>query len=208
MDELLSVDPYADKTAKIYFGIEETPGVPAKEMHYLGEDKRFSAKWANKAHNALGYFLHEPTISQHEKGLDKSEEAARIKAAEVLIELEGILSATLFNVNFGTFMTVECECGFQIKRKMTFLKEGNLVACASCGRQYTYELSDADKTCKFQFMQIPYKCFSCGKEAFIDAHAIEDLPVVVCTYCEAKAKIDVAYQIHPLNEAVGALLEE
>ena len=89
MDELLAVDPHADRTVTVFFGIEETPGVPAADMQPLGEDRRFTQAWGNKAHNALGSFLHEPTIRQSETG-KATEEQARTKASEIADELDFI----------------------------------------------------------------------------------------------------------------------
>jgi hypothetical protein len=54
---LLEVDPHADKSATIAIGVEETYGVPAKEMRLLGEDRRFSLKWANSRHSLPDSFL-------------------------------------------------------------------------------------------------------------------------------------------------------
>src|SRR5437868_10079330 len=41
MDELLEVDPRADKSVTLFAGIEETPGIASKDMKYIGQDKRF-----------------------------------------------------------------------------------------------------------------------------------------------------------------------
>ena len=61
-------DPLADQTAHIAVGIEEEYGMPSKDMQPFGVDHRFTVEWPNKTHNALGSYLHEPTISQHKSG--------------------------------------------------------------------------------------------------------------------------------------------
>lgn len=53
IDELLAVDPMADKTSRISFGKQDALGEPSKSMKYLGEDRRFTVKWANKAQNGF-----------------------------------------------------------------------------------------------------------------------------------------------------------
>jgi len=68
ISDLITVDPDADKSVLIFGGIEDKKGIHASKMHFLGEDRRFSLKWANKQHNALGNFLHAPTLQQIEKG--------------------------------------------------------------------------------------------------------------------------------------------
>ncbi len=66
--QMLEVDPKADKTSTLAIGIEEVPGERSKGMKMLGEDRRVTLKWANRSHNALGNFLHAPTLHQLETG--------------------------------------------------------------------------------------------------------------------------------------------
>jgi hypothetical protein len=74
LDELLAIDPHADRSSTVYVGAVEQFGVPAEEMKLLGEDKMFSVKWANSAHNALGNFLHVPTLAQIEARKETTDE--------------------------------------------------------------------------------------------------------------------------------------
>ena len=192
MDELLEVDPRADKSVTLFVGIEETPGVESKDMKYLGEDKRFTVKWGNKAHNALGNFLHEPTIADFKAGKDSSDAAARKKAQEIIDELDGILKTTLFNVNFGQFVSFSCACGFAIRRKAEVLDPAKPVACGGCGRQYIYEAITGGKKHAFHADRFEYVCESCHQKSYVDAHTIAKLPTVVCD-CGAKARVSIQY---------------
>jgi hypothetical protein len=65
---MLEVDPKADRTSTIAIGREEEWGQLSKDMKVLGEDRRFTLKWANRSDNALGNFLHVPTLHQMETG--------------------------------------------------------------------------------------------------------------------------------------------
>jgi hypothetical protein len=51
--QVLEVDPKADKTSTIAIGREEEQGQPSKNMKMLGENRRFTLKWANRSHNGL-----------------------------------------------------------------------------------------------------------------------------------------------------------
>jgi hypothetical protein len=141
IDELLYIDPSADQTSHISFGKEEEYGKPPKEMKFLGTDYRFSAKWANKAHNSLGSYLHEPTIAQHKAGKLDQEDKIKAKIEEILTELEPILNSPLGNVNFGVFISFDCECGFKINRKQEFYEASKKLSCANCGRHFDYKKS-------------------------------------------------------------------
>ncbi|MDO9499114.1 hypothetical protein [Falsiroseomonas sp.] len=200
LDELLAVDPHADRTAKIFVGREDVPGEPAKVMEFLGEDRRFTVRWGNKAHNALGNFLHEPTLRQHELGKATLEADARAKAAEILAELERILSAPLFNVNFGEFITFDCTCGFLIKRKANFLSPEKPVVCGACGRRYIYQDAGGDDQHRFIPDRATFNCFKCDAVCSVEAHELSSGKVVTCA-CGAEAEVYSELKVRPVAEA-------
>ena len=105
---LLEVDPDADKSGTLFFGKEFAYGIPAEKMEFFGEDRRFSLDWADK-HNALGNFLHAPTLHQIEKGEFSTKEKILKKARQVANEIDHILSSPIFNVNFGNFYKFNCN---------------------------------------------------------------------------------------------------
>jgi hypothetical protein len=199
LDELLEIDPNADKTTTIFVGIEETPGVPASKMEFLGEDRRFSVKWANKAHNALSNFLHEPTLAQLEKGVDV-DAAARVKSEEILRELDRILDTPLFQTNFGIFVEIKCDCGFIIKRKEDVLKAGKPFSCGFCGRHYRYRRDEAEDRWTFAPSKEAYKCLSCDSEQEIETHLLASLPIIACSRCNAKTQVRSAFTLVPVAE--------
>lgn len=127
ISELLEVDPHADKSKTVAVGLDHTYGVipSPDEMQLLGEDRRFSLDWANKNHNALGNFLHAPTMHQIELGVIPTVASIIQKTTQVADECEKILSSPVFKVNFGRFFEVKCiDCGTHIKRRVgSFTKE-------------------------------------------------------------------------------------
>jgi hypothetical protein len=144
IEELLLVDPKADKTSQLAVGVEKELGKPAEEMQFLGTDHRFSIKWANKAHNALGSYLHEPTIAQHKGQKLPNAVKMRQKIEEILSELEPVLNSSVWGANFGVFVSFDCECSFTIKRKEEYLEAGKELICGSCGRIFDYEHIDGN----------------------------------------------------------------
>lgn len=189
IDELLYVDPNADQTSHISFGKEEEYGKPSKEMKYLGTDHRFSAKWANKAHNSLGSYLHEPTIAQHKAGKSNQDNKIEVKIKEILAELEPILNSPLGNVNFGAFISYDCECGFMIKRKQQFLDESKDLSCANCGRLYDYE--KYGEIWKIDLSTMSFVCPSadCVERHTIGRHETQPGFEMTCTKCGSEIVI-------------------
>ena len=74
---LLEIDPTADKDSFVSFGLEETPGVPAAVMEALGAEKVLNLAALKKHYDALGSYLHMPTIKQLKAG--KGPDAAKLK---------------------------------------------------------------------------------------------------------------------------------
>ena len=62
MKELLEIDPDADTSGTLSFGIEDVPGEHAKEMKTLGAEKVFNLAAIKKSYDALGSYLHQPTL--------------------------------------------------------------------------------------------------------------------------------------------------
>lgn len=197
--ELLEVDPNADKSSQIFIGKEDTPGTPAAKMEFLGEDKRFTIKWGNKAHNALGNFLHESTIAQMEKDPSTNEVAARAKAEETFVVLDGILSTPLMQANFGNFIHLTCSCGFEIKRKEGALQGGKPFTCSNCGNGYLYEWDEGKQTWLFRPDESNWTCEACKEEQFVSTHILATYPVLTCR-CGVKAKVEPAYNLVFIKE--------
>ncbi len=187
--ELLLAYPTADSSGQLWAGIEEQPGVESKNIKFIGTDERFTAKWATKAHNTLGSFLHVPTIAQIQTGKD-NDETIRQRAGEIVKELERVLSSGVHNVNFDMFCKIPCECGFTIKRKEDFMKREKIATCASCGRMYEL-LSEGAQLGQFTYRlaQVNYECESCKTEQWVARHELEREPTLVCVKCGDKAKV-------------------
>ena len=191
IEQMREVDQNADKSSVISYGIESTKGVPAKNLITLGEDKRFSLHWANKAHNTLGSFLHAPTLDQIEKNKIKScVESVRI-IEPIATVIKDVLSANIFNTNFGVFYTVECSCGKIIKRrKGSFSKEEGII-CPSCKAIYDIVSEDVEHmhgVTKFLQRNTSYTCQKCGKTNFVGTHNLILGKILECE-CGAMSEI-------------------
>jgi len=197
LEELLVVNPTADQSITVTIGRQDENGVLAQEVLSLGEDRRFSIKWANRAHNALGSFLHEPTISQVERGIGDIEASARKKAIEILDELSAVLASSIWNVNFSQSCTFNCDCGFTVKRRLEIVEAGKPIVCASCGLSYDPELLGDEA--RFYRREFPYRCSGCGSEQAINERDLTKLPAVSCGACGFRSQVVQKFELKPLG---------
>lgn len=138
MKVLLEIEPLADASGTLSFGLEEQPGVPAKEMKTLGTEKVFSMKDIKGSYDALGSFLHQPTLKQLNSG-GHDRQKLRARCNKLVSSLEAVLASRIFNVNFGTFTTFNCmneDCGKPVRKRLPSGRVGVSAVCFECGAEH------------------------------------------------------------------------
>lgn len=193
ISQMLEVDPHADKSSILTFCSEHTNGVshPPEDMKLLGQDRRFSLKWANKNHNALGNFLHAPTMNQIESGSVPTAATIIEKASSVAAECEHILKSSVFNVNFGQFFEFKCiDCGVHIRRRSGSFTQQQGVVClnSNCRATYDIETCEGNKIVP-HLRKMLYTCQPCGAENRVGAHRVIDGAIIECNMCGKKATV-------------------
>lgn len=195
---LCEADPNADKNHKVFIGKQDVQGIPAKTMKYLGEEHRFSLEWANTRHNALGNFLHAPTLSQIENHKLPTKEKILKKANEVVAEVDKILSSQIFNVNFGVFCEFVCTCcNTKIKCRDKSVSQERGIVCPNSKCQAVYNIvSEQNNKVDFKLREEEIMCPSCGKPNFIGSYLVTYGNLFPCAHCGEKSEIQ--YAIVPL----------
>lgn len=203
---MLEVDPRADQTKGIAVGQEHTPGVapPPSEMQFLGNDRRFSIKWANKNHNALGNFLHAPTIYQIESGETPTLLAMTEKATEVANECDQILQSPIFHANFGRFVELDCQdCNTHIRRRVESITPELNVVCPKC--QATYDIKSVEgEALQFILRAERYTCPYCNAESWIGDHHVTDGAIIKCSGCGKTALLEQRFFIIKKEDSTPA----
>lgn len=139
MKELLELDPHADASATLSFGLEDEPGVPPKEMKTLGSESVFSMKDIKSSYDALGSFLHQPTLKQISNGGDHNWQKLHARCEELIVKLEAVLASPVFNLNFGVFTTFQCmndDCGKSVRKRLPQGKSEVAAVCFECGAEH------------------------------------------------------------------------
>lgn len=141
MAVLLEIEPMADKDSTIAFGLEEEYGVPAKEMTLLGTETVLNMVVLKKHYDALGSFLHIPTIKSTKAGKTVDHNKLRERCEEIMGYLEKVLSSPVFNSTFGIFASIECtKCGKKIRKRIPYGENTINAECSNCDA--SYQISD------------------------------------------------------------------
>ena len=139
MQLLIDIEPNADKGSSLAFGLEEVPGVAAKEMTSLGAEQVFSLRAIKAHYDALGSFLHMPTLKQLEEAGEPDLAKLHKRCLTIIGLLDGVLSSPIFNINFGTFSSIPCmnpDCGKTVRRRLPAGQDALAVNCFECGMGY------------------------------------------------------------------------
>jgi predicted RNA-binding Zn-ribbon protein involved in translation (DUF1610 family) len=189
IEELLENDPHADTTAQIAVGIEKEYGVPSDDMHVLGTDHRLRLKWANSNWNALGNFLHAPSLDQLTSGAVPSLPVMKARAGDIIAHLTKVLATPVWNVSGGEIFELKCEdCGIITKRFAAKVEKDQSLTCKTPDCGAIHDLVDGSKAI-FRVRQKPFKCPKCEHEALFRAHFVEAGNTLICEKCDTRWRL-------------------
>lgn len=196
MQVLLEIEPRADKPSSIAYGIQDAPREPAKQMTFLGGEQVFGLKAIKGHYDALGSYLHSPTLKQlEEKG---THDAVRLKerCAEIVTALDEVLSSRVFNINFGNFTSIECmnsECGEPIRKRHPHGVEVLAAKCYECNADYEIT-ADANGEWLWRPMVEEVSCptESCGEVIKLWQHEVKSGSHWRCRGCNNKFQLGLA----------------
>ena len=144
MQMLLEIEPTADQDSSISFGIEDKLGEPAKIMTPLGSEKVFNLVLIKKHYDALGFFLHLPTIKQLQDKPETDIKKLRDKCLEIINHLETVLKSPLFNITLGSFSEISCfRCNKIIRKRLPYGHMEVVAKCLDTECAATYLFTDA-----------------------------------------------------------------
>lgn len=204
--QMLEIDPKADRTSTIAIGREEEQGQPSKDMKVLGEDRRFTLKWANRSHNALGNFLHVPTLHQMETGKAPDHGTMTAKAEEVASVIEHTLATPIYNVNFGNFYHIDCVCGRSFRRREGSFTVDQGIVCPNVDCRTIWDVVSEDGTdVHFKPRQTEFVCPGCNETRFVLTQKLKSGTIITCD-CSARA--EVALSLFPIEDGATMVSEE
>ena len=177
------------------------------------QDNRFNAKWARQSWQALGSFLHVPTINQIETktesgGVEKDyTQSMRTRCHEILNKVTEVLSSTAWNFIAGNFRKFSCDCGFEmLRRDETVIAEGQ-IDCVDCGRIYDVEFKGGD-TFKVNLQTIPWKCPHCNSDNEVATYVLKEGLLLRCSNCNEEYNLKSAWRLEPANGTADVPTDE
>lgn len=187
MKVLIEIDPNADKASAISFGIEEEYGKPAKEMRFLGKEDPLTLANIKKHYDALGSYLHMPTLEQINKGIGTDNIKLRERCNTVIIIITEVLESRVFNITIGNFAEVSCSrCNAKIRRRIPLGQSKTEANCFECGAPYIVTdigNSQVEWTRKGEHVPCPNPNLQCKEEFFLFADQIKPGTKLRCDGC-------------------------
>ena len=102
---LLEIDPNADKDSSLAFGIEPALGVTPDEMQSLGTECVLNMATIKRHYDALGSYLHVPTIKQRKDSAKLDPVKFRARCDEIAAYLTDVLASPMWNATIGIFVS-------------------------------------------------------------------------------------------------------
>lgn len=143
MAVLLEIDPSIGVTSTIAFGLEEEYGKPAprENMKLLGTDVVFTLADLKAHYDAIGSYLHMPSLEQIQSGKVPDPAKLRERCKVVIGLVEKVLSSQVWNSTFGVTATLDqCmneDCKKSIRKRMPSGQEKVDARCFECKAEYT-----------------------------------------------------------------------
>lgn len=149
----------------------------------------------NSQCDTLGLFLHTPTLKQLEKSDETDFSELRIRCAEVLQLMEGMLSSGVLNINFGVFNSIECmnpDCGKIIRRRLLTDAECTEAECPECGFNYEIRIAGEQFTWRLSLDGVPCPNSPCTQVFKLTKKEMAPGQLLHCTTCGGQFKIGLA----------------
>jgi hypothetical protein len=137
MSVLLEIDSSADTDRALAIGAESEYGVRAPVMHSLGSEQVLNMSTLRKHYDALGSYLHLPSMKQMKAGGAIDTDRLRQRCDELVGVIDAVLSSPIFNVTLGEFARFVCaRCERPIRKRLSRDEDELTAECFECHATY------------------------------------------------------------------------
>ena len=189
MSAVLEVDERAFMSATLSIASEES-GVNIQNLEYqtLGTDERFGPDDIKKLYNALGNYLHAPSLDQAAKPKQSAARSMREKSLLASQLIERVVSARIWGLNFGSNAKFDCLlCNYEVPIILYMRQNSQIAHCPNCEAKYNFSKDSGKddwdfKIDKSNLFLCPYS--DCQKHTPIN-YELHQLPIKFdCMHCK------------------------
>ncbi len=195
MKVLFEIDPKILMTSTISFAPQADEGMPAPRGSgiLLGTDTPLTISDIKRRYDALGSYLHVPTIKQLAAGRTPEYGEVRAKCEEVLEIAEGVLRSKVWNCTLGHHGHLEkCmrkKCGRPIRVRFPIGEETVIVKCHNEHCPATYEVTAGEGSVsvwKPIFHDFPCSSDGCDEKIRLWDSEVKEGEKWRCSKCNAQ----------------------
>lgn len=199
MDRMLEVDPQADQSATLYVGIEPSYGEMPEKMTSMGTDQPLNLATLKKHYDALGSYLHTPTLAQLENNKPRNMQKLRTRCEDIVAAIQQVLSSPVWGTVFSTSCTFECiDCKTEIKRQLSPSVERRTIQCWGCMASYNMRRT-SDRGVSVEPLQLAIPCVveGCATKNYVWDKQVSPGFKWECQECGTSQKL--AYGVVPVT---------
>jgi hypothetical protein len=141
MQVLHDIDPTIGLSSTLAFGLQDDPQTPAppERMQLMGMDTVFTLQDLKTHYDAIGSYLHMPSLEQVQKGNVPDPAKLRERCEAVVTLLDAVLISPVWNSTFGQFAQLdECmRCHKPVHKRVPHGKAEIEATCFECKAAYT-----------------------------------------------------------------------
>lgn len=188
MGALLEIDPAIGLTTTIAFGVEQQPGVRPEKMVVLGTDQVFTLVNLKDHYDALGSYLHVPSLADVKKGKSRDLDKLVERCNEIILLVEAVLSSPVWNNTIANVVTLDCcmnnACAKPIHKRMPFDAKTIDAQCFECKAEYIVtSLSNETVEWRPKTASLPCSNADCSHLTTLWPHEIQEGCDWRCTAC-------------------------
>ncbi len=189
MAVLLELDPNADKTRSIAMSKESTDSPNPPEFASLGTETVLTLQQIKEHYDALGSWLHMPTLAQRKSKKATDPARLRERCERLMTDIQKVLDSSLWDTVFRISSTVPCSrCRKPVRALLPPGVKLTAARCQHCNAPYQVEDVGNGET-RFIAQDIEVICPNCSGRSFIWADRVKVGNSVKCCLCGHKLTI-------------------
>jgi hypothetical protein len=201
---LLELNPRADANVSLSVGKQPAKGIPAdfNDMQDLGTEVVLSMSVLRTHYDAIGGYIHMPTLKQLEEGKPHERDRLFRRLGEALGYVEKVLASSIFNVTMiGLNSQIDCaRCGHRVRKAVDRDARELKARCPQCAAAYTLIANGDDG---FDWVsdeaRIPCANKDCDGEMFVFSDEAVVGLTVPCPKCQRSTRLILGVNL--LSEA-------